>query len=111
MSDICYKMQEGGPFQDPPPWIQWDFAKHTRYVSREEFLKEDELIPILACNEQIFPSAYRSLVPLLNRMVAFVAIARLSGSERGTRHVFVDLEFVEKALRHESNFYRLWNTL
>jgi hypothetical protein len=44
-------------------------------------------------------------------MVAFVAIARLSGSERGTRHVFVDLEFVEKALRHESNFYRLWNTL
>ena len=104
-------MQEGGPFQDPPPWIQWDFAKYTCYVSREEFLKEDELIPILACNEQIFPSEYRSLVPLLNRMVAFVAIARLSGSERGTRHVFVDLDFVEKALCHESNFYRLWNTL
>ena len=104
-------MQEGGAFQNPPPWIQWDFKKKTRFVSREEFLKEDELIPILGCNEQIFPSEYRSLVPLLNRRVAFVAITRLSGSEWGTRHVFVDLEFVEKALRYEKNFFSLWNTL
>ena len=105
------KCKRAGPSRIRRPGSNGTLQKHTRYVSREEFLKEDELIPILACNEQIFPSAYRSLVPLFNRVVAFVAIARLSGSERGTRHVFVDLEFVEKALRHERNFYRLWNTL
>ena len=70
------------------PKIKW--FKDFEYTDKERFLMEDEQIPLLVCNYQIYPDEFKDLSQFKGRTIALIGIAYLSGRETEVKEYFLD---------------------
>ncbi|TVR41222.1 MAG: hypothetical protein EA392_02050 [Cryomorphaceae bacterium] len=60
-------------------------------MSRDEFLADDHLIPLLVCNQhRIYPDEFQDLKLLRGRTIALVGITYLSGVESNIEKYYLD---------------------
>jgi len=86
---IKYKTLKETPFATTKN--EFHFTNETKIVSREEFLTEDDLIPLLVCNQhQIYPDEFKNLKLLYGKTIALVGITYLSGCESNIEEYYLD---------------------
>lgn len=74
-------------------------VKNVYYVTIEELLEEDDRVPLLLYNYQIYPDCLKTLQEFRGREVALLKKHYLSGRETRIWHILVDDEFDEHFIR------------
>lgn len=89
INQIKYKTLKETPFADTKN--KFRFTNETKIVSRKEFLTDDELIPLLVCNQyKIYPDEFKNLKLLKGKEIALVGITYLSGCETNIENYYLD---------------------
>jgi hypothetical protein len=86
---VKYKTIKETPFATTKN--KFHFTNKTKIVSKEEFLTEDDLIPLLVCNQyRIYPDEFKNLKKLQGKTIALVGITYLSGCETNIEEYYLD---------------------
>lgn len=89
INQIKYKTLKETPFANTKN--KFRFTNETNIVSREEFLIDDELTPLLVCNQyKIYPDEFENLKLLKGKEIALVGITYLSGCETNIEKYYLD---------------------